>query len=153
MATTKVATQALDERSRLLMPTERTKSEGRCVQQGRSLGQFAVVALVLAPVAGQNGVSLDNECQPVDQSGASYQGDGIDYFRRGITSGIDNVLEHYHSLGFNISGLIVTIDRMVVHPIDSTEGAFRVAARNAFASGLLGAGLTPSLQHKQMTVV
>ena len=141
MATIDIALPALEGHLRSLRPTEPATCEGRCTQQVRTLGQYALVTLVLAPAPDQDGLSLIDDCRAVEQSGSYYQGDGIEFFHRGIARGIADVLEHYRDLGFDITGLRITIYRMVVHPIDSTEGAFRVAARNAFASCLLSAGL------------
>ena len=129
-----------------LTVTGPTTCEGRCVRQSRALGQYAVVTLKLTPAQKEDTVSLFAYCDPVDQSGSVYKEDGIEYFRKGIARGIADVLAHYRSLGFGIAGLRVAISRMVVHPVDSTEGAFRVAARNAFSSGLLSAGLTCELE-------
>jgi translation elongation factor EF-G len=142
MGTVDVANPVLDAgRLRPLRPPVCAKCDGRCLHQARAFGQYAAVTLAIAPVPNQDGLSLVDKCQPVDQAGSSYHDDGIEYFRRGTARGIADVLEHYRGLGFEFTGLRVTIEQMVVHPIDSNEGAFRVAARNAFASCLLSAGL------------
>ncbi len=111
-----------------------------CSAGGRA-GQYAVVTLDLAPSSDRDTLTVVDQCHPIDQSGSHYNGDEIDFFRRGAARGIADVLQHYRDLGFDITGLNISIEQMVVHPIDSTEGAFRIAAQRALASGLLNAGL------------
>jgi elongation factor G len=134
-----------DEPLRLMRPIDATQCEGRCVRQTQALGQFAAVTITLTPAPQQQATSIVNECQPVDQSGSEYQGEGIEHFRQGVIRGVTDVLQHYRSLGYDVVDLVITITRMVVHPVDSTEGAFRVAARNALSSGLLSTGLASAV--------
>jgi translation elongation factor EF-G len=116
--------------------------DGRCVRQVQALPQFAVVKLTITPLPDPNAVLLVDDCKPVDQLGSDHFGDVIALYRRGIARGITDVLVHYRNLGFRVTGAMVAVSRMVVHDVDSSEEAFRVAARNAFASGLVSAGLS-----------
>jgi translation elongation factor EF-G len=102
-------------------------------------GQYAIVSLNVRPVDGedQSILIVDDNATVVNQSGEDYNRNEVGYFLEGIRKGIYDVIMHYQKLGVGISGLEVVVDKLVVHPIDSTEGAFRAAARNAMASCLV----------------
>lgn len=101
--------------------------------------QYAVVTLKLRPnKAVEQDISfVDTELAVVNQSGESYDGDAVKYYLDGIRKGVNDVVLHYKAIGVSIIGIEVAIDKLVVHPVDSTEGAFRAAARNAMASALV----------------
>lgn len=104
-------------------------------------GKYAVVTVKLRPVdrAEQDILVLDNDTTVVSQSGENYDENDAEYFLEGIRKGIDDVVVHYKKIGVGIAGIEVVIDKLVVHPVDSTAGAFRAAARNAMASCLVAA--------------
>jgi hypothetical protein len=102
-------------------------------------GQYAIVTLNVRPVEGegQSILIVNDSATVVHQSGEGYNENEVGYFLEGVRKGINDVIMHYQKLGVGISGLEVVVGKLVVHPIDSTEGAFRAAARNAMASCLV----------------
>ena len=130
--------ETADMQLRLFRATQSSKCEGRTARGER----FAVVTLELEPTVHETGVVFRDDSQAVDQSGNKYDTDLLPVFCKGVAQGIVSVLEHYTRLGIAIGGLKVTLRRMTIHPSDSTELAFRLAASNAMAAGLLNVVLS-----------
>ena len=108
--------------------TESVKVEGKFIKQTGGKGQYGVVTLAIAPTERGKGLVIDNKIK---------EGVIPRQFIKPIMQGIKEQAEVGIYSGYPIIDIEVTILDGAYHPIDSSDIAFKVAARMAMREGFM----------------
>jgi elongation factor G len=123
--------------------TIRRKAEAkyRHKKQTGGRGQFGEVYLRLEPYTGEGGFKFVDEIK-----GASIPGQYVP----GVEKGVIEAMEEGHLAKYPVTNVLAAVFDGSFHPVDSSELAFKLAARNAFREAFDNA--EPCLLEPVMTV-
>ncbi len=109
---------------------KKVKTQGRHKKQTGGHGQFGDVWIEFEPTEGEGLVFETNV----------FGGSVPKNFFPAVEKGLQNAVEHGVLAGYPVVGLKATLVDGSYHPVDSSEMAFKTAARLAYKAGLAQAG-------------
>ncbi|OJF77434.1 MAG: GTP-binding protein [Treponema sp. CETP13] len=111
----------------------KSQSEYTHKKQSGGHGQFARVDIAIEPMKRGEGYKFTN---------AVFGGAIAKGYIPGVEKGIQEALEHGVLAGYPVVDVATTVLDGKQHPVDSSEMAFKIAARNAFKIAMRNAGPT-----------